>query len=353
MIRVLIADDSAFMRHMVTKLLTADPEITVVGAARDGEEALELVAREQPDVLTLDVEMPRLDGLSVLERLMAQHPLPVVMLSALTQEGSTTTIRALELGAYDFVPKPSGSVSLDIQNVAETLLAKVKSAARVERSRLGRRPLPAAPASAGKAPLPARESGLPRVIFALGASTGGPAALVRVVPRLPAGIDAALVIVQHMPPLFTKSLATRLDQLSAFRVKEAEPGDRLTAGLALVAPGDYHLTLDRAGRVGLHQGPRMHGVRPAVDVTFEALAAHFGARVTAAVLTGMGSDGAEGALQIRRAGGWVVAQDEASCVVYGMPRATVERGGADRVVPIDEVAPALLELAGLGASRAA
>lgn len=338
-IRVLVVDDSAFMRHTITRHLTDDDSIEVVGTAKDGVDALAKVQELRPDVVTLDVEMPRLDGLATLRRMMAEHPVPVVMLSSATQEGAATTIQALELGAVDFVPKPSGSVSVDLYKVKEQLLAAIHraSVSRVAPPRLPR-PLPR---RNGHRP-PASATAFEKVVV-IGCSTGGPRALHQVMPALPADIPAAILIVQHMPPGFTHSLAERLNDQCHVRVKEAQAGDALAPGLALLAPGDYHMTVDAQGRIRTNRGPAVHGVRPSVDVTMQSVVKAYGERTIGVILTGMGTDGSLGAALIHEAGGRVIAEAEATCVVYGMPRAVVEAGAADRVVPLHKVARAILE----------
>ncbi len=335
-IRVLVVDDSAFMRYTITKYLTADPEIEVVGQARDGLDALEKVATLRPDVVTLDVEMPRMDGLTALRRIMREHPVPVVMLSSLTQRGAYTTIQALMRGAVDFVPKPTTGV--DIGTVADELIAKVKVAAR---SRLADASAGEPVSSGAKGGVRPFHRGDPLVV--IGASTGGPRALQQVLSKLPGDFPAAVAIVQHMPPGFTQSLAQRLNECSSLTVQEAADGDRLAQGLALLAPGDFHLRFRDAHRVALDHGPRRNHVRPAVDVTMESAAEHHGAAVIGVVLTGMGSDGREGARRIKAAGGRVIAEDESTSVVYGMPRSVVEAGLADEVVPLPEIASVIVE----------
>jgi two-component system, chemotaxis family, protein-glutamate methylesterase/glutaminase len=341
-IRVLVVDDSAFMRRVISDAIGAEPDMDVVGVAANGLDALVKIEQLQPDVVTLDVEMPVMDGLTALRHLMARYPRPVVMLSSLTQAGAVTTVRALTIGAVDFVAKPSGTISLDFGRVRGELISKVRQAAgtRVRAwaavPRSGLRALPATaprPAAPGARPL--------EHLVVIGASTGGPRALGTLVPTLPANDQTAYVIVQHMPAGFTASLAERLDAGSALQVREARAGDRLLPGTALVAPGDFHVRIDRAGKVVLDQGPRVHGVRPSVDVTLASAAQHFGGRVVAAVLTGMGQDGAQGALSVRQAGGRVLAEDESTCVVYGMPRAVVERNAAHQVVRLDGMGAAI------------
>ncbi len=357
-IRVLVVDDSAFMRRIISEMILSQPDMEVAGTARDGAEGLEKAASLHPDVVTLDVEMPRMDGLTALSRLMEENPRPVVMVSSLTQANAEATVRALAMGAVDFVPKPSGAISLDMHRQREELLCKVRAAARVPRDRLLRfarggpgRGRPHATlagvtrAAADVPPAAGRKypGGLTRVVV-IGSSTGGPSALMEVVPRLSADFPAGLLLVQHMPAGFTRSLAQHLDQMSALPVREAAPGDVLCDGSCLVAPGGYHLILHRDATVSLDDGPPQHGVRPAVDVTLESVADTWGPGAVVAILTGMGFDGARGALKIKRSGGQVLAQDEASCVVYGMPRAVVEIGAADRVVPLGEIADTLSRL---------
>jgi two-component system chemotaxis response regulator CheB len=343
-IRVLVVDDSAFMRRVISEAITAAPDMEVAGQAINGLDALIKVEQTQPDVVTLDVEMPEMDGLAALRHLMARYPRPVIMLSSLTQAGAVTTIRALTIGAVDFVAKPSGSISLDFHQVRDELIQKIRTAAQARIHA----PLPHLPANPAPRRLPTvptarRATGPFDTLVAIGTSTGGPRALSTVVPGLVDDGRTAYLIVQHMPAGFTRSLAERLDSTSCLHVREAEQGDRLAAGTVLVAPGDYHLQLSAGGAVQLFQGPRVHGVRPSVDVMLESVAQHFGARVVTAILTGMGVDGADGAVAVRAKGGFVIAEDEATCVVWGMPRAVAERGAANRVVRLEHVSTAIAE----------
>lgn len=355
-IRVLIVDDSAYMRFTLGKALSAHPGLEVVGAAHDGQEALELIPKLQPDVITLDVEMPRLDGLSTLRQIMARWPRPVIMLSSLTTEGARETILALTWGAVDFVAKPA--TKANVAAIMDEVIAKIQAAAQ---ARVRARP----PALTSFAPSPLstdgsqpgsgegvggrgrRESKSTRPlrlrdrVVVIGASTGGPGALHTVIPDLPADLPAAVLIVQHMPVGFTRSLAERLDSVSALAIKEAAPGDALEVGRALLAPGGFHMTVDENGRIALNQNPAVHGVRPAVDVTMASVAQRYGAATIGVVLTGMGRDGTNGALLIRSAGGQVIAEDESTCVVWGMPRSVVEAGAADVVVPLPQMATAI------------
>jgi two-component system chemotaxis response regulator CheB len=340
-IRVLLVDDSAFIRYTVTKYLETDPDIKIVGSARDGLEALSQIPKLKPDVVVLDVEMPRMDGLTALKRIMVECPTPVVMLSALTQRGARTTIQALMRGALDFVTKPDAKVN--IHTVIEDLSAKIKAAAGV-RSTTWRLPTvetktKITPTKRGPRPLHKEDT-----VVVIGASTGGPRALQTILSNLPADLAAAILIVQHMPPGFTRSLAQRLNEASPLIVQEAADGDRLARGVVLLAPGNFHLRFKRIRQVALDQGPRRHHVRPAVDVTMESAVEYHGKNVIGVVLTGMGQDGTDGAGQIKIAGGKVIAEHESTSVVYGMPGSVVRAGLADRVVPLPRVGATLVEL---------
>lgn len=349
-IRVLVVDDSAYMRYVISKELSSDPMVEVVGMASDGIDALQKIAQLRPDVVTMDLEMPRLDGLAALERIMREEPVPVILLSSWSQEGAAVTIRALELGAADFVPKPSVVQASSSGGIWQQLLMKVKAAGGLKARPLGERiqggQQPArevqGPAAQSLSPARPRPCRADRVVV-VGTSTGGPRALFEVVPRLPADLPAAVLLVQHMPPGFTRSLAQRLNDVSALEVREAAEGDSVEAGLALLAPGDLHMTVRRGCRIALEKSPPVHGVRPSVDVTMESAASIYGASTLGVVLTGMGTDGTSGAIAIRRAGGFVMAEDEATCVVYGMPRSVWEAGAADRVVRLEAMAGAIVD----------
>jgi two-component system chemotaxis response regulator CheB len=337
-VRVVIVDDSLFMRAAIKKLLTSDARFDVVGEAKDGRDAVEKVQALRPDVCTMDFNMPNLDGAGAVREIMRIHPTPVVMLSAHTREGAKETFEALAAGAVDFLAKPSGEVSAEMAKVGVALREKVAAAAHA-------RPMPMI-----HAPRPAAQPRIttPRAvgivgpkIVVVGISTGGPAALGRFLPRFPADTSLALVIVQHLPAGFTAALAERLDGMCAIRVREAADGDRPEAGLALVAPGDRHLEVLPDGTLRTNEDPEVNGVRPSADVTMLAAAAVFGRRAVGVVMTGMGKDGAEGMRAIKAAGGATLVQDEASSVIWGMPRACVEAGCADRVVPLDALADAV------------
>ncbi len=332
-IRVLVVDDSAFMRKMVTEILMRDSSICVIGQARDGAEALLKIETLRPDVVTLDIEMPVMDGITALSEIMQRFPTPVLMLSSLTQMGAEATLKCLDIGAVDFIGKPSGAISLDIDKISTDIIAKVKAAsgAQIAAKRPARevRKLNNEPARSTKDKISA---------LMIGSSTGGPRALQQVIPLLPANLGVPIVIVQHMPVGFTKSFAARLDQTSAFTAREAVDGDRLQPGLILVAPGGRHLVFDSNGVAKLTEEPPIHGVRPAVDVTLFSLCALYGANLMAVILTGMGKDGARAMKQLSDKGGLTVAEDESSCVVYGMPKAAVDLGAVRSLLPLSEIA---------------
>lgn len=336
-IRVLVVDDSAFARHVISRQLQTDPEIQVIDHARDGLEALDKVRSLRPDVITLDVEMPNLNGLAALERIMIECPTPVIMLSTLTGRGTDATIQALELGAVDFFLKASTVNPTGSEGTGELIL-KVKTAARVNVTR------PVRPVSRPSAPTTRRPSGsVARDVVIVGSSTGGPRALYTLIPSIPADIPAALLLVQHMPPGFTKALAGRLDTLSQIEVKEAQEGDVLRTGQAFMAPGGYHMVLKKNATVDLNQSPPVCGVRPAVDVTMASAVAVYGSSVTGVVLTGMGSDGTRGSGLIKEAGGLVMVEDASTCTIFGMPRSIIEAGYAEYILPLPEIAGKLYD----------
>ena len=337
-VRVLVVDDSAFMRFAISQQLNEDPDLLVVGAASDGREALRLIPALQPDVVTLDVEMPRLDGLSTLREMMKTCPRPVIMFSSLTQAGAAETIQALMLGAVDFIPKPGNR--LDIRAAMAEMSAKIKTAARARvKPSVARVLVTTTHPTLPEKPVRPYTKTTPPIL--IGASTGGPGALNEIVPALPANLPSPVVIVQHMPAGFTRSLAERLNSISSLKVKEAEPGDVLLAGQVLLAPGGFHMTFDEHERVELNQKPAVHGVRPAVDVTLNSLIQRFGKNLLAVILTGMGSDGSHGAALLHSAGGRVIAEHESTCVVWGMPRSVVEAGAADVILPRPQIARAI------------
>ncbi|MGE0321947.1 MAG: chemotaxis response regulator protein-glutamate methylesterase [Polyangiaceae bacterium] len=354
--RVLVVDDSAFMRGAVARLIDSDPRFEVVGQARDGEEAVRMARELSPDVISMDFNMPRLNGAQATRAILAERAVGIVMLSAHTKEGAEETLDALGAGAVDFVPKPGGEVSTNLSEIKDVLLSKLAAAGGAnlkalsalssnraeteEAPPVSTRSLPPGGSRRPDATRP-MPSGL-RVI-AIASSTGGPAALTRVVPRLDLR-GSALVIVQHMPEGFTRALADQLSQLSPFKVQEATGGEQLREGVALVAPGGFHLQVERGGIVRLTSGPPVHGVRPAADVTLKSVGEAFGPRAVGVVLTGMGRDGALGLASLKAAGGRTLAQDQASSVVYGMPKAAAELGVVDEVVALERVAATVTRL---------
>lgn len=339
-LRVMVVDDSAFMRFSIIQQLNEDPEIQVVGSASNGREALRLIPQLQPDVITLDVEMPHLDGLSTLREIMKDFPCPVIMVSSLTKEGASETIQALMLGAVDFIAKPDNR--LDIRIAMTEIITKIKLAAKARVKQTLPNLLKIAPSTAASQPEKAiRPYSRQAPVILIGSSTGGPGALSEILPMLPSSLPSPIVIVQHMPVGFTRSLSERLNTISQLKVKEAEPGDSLLAGQVLVAPGGFHMTFDEDERVALNQKPTVHGVRPAVDVTLNSMNRHFGKNMVGVILTGMGSDGAIGMSILHSAGGYVIAEHESTCVVWGMPRSVVEAGAADAVLPRPQIAKAI------------
>jgi two-component system chemotaxis response regulator CheB len=336
-IRVLVVDDSALVRQRVRRHLETDPELHVVDTAHDGLDALVKVERLQPDVVTMDVEMPTMDGLSALRLLMARFPRPVVMLSSATDHGTQATVQALALGAVDYIAKPEAT-DPDVSSFASTLITTVKRASQARVRRTAR----VAPTETTFPTSSLRHTpeGGPERLLVIGASTGGPRALAELLGALPGDLDCTVIVVQHLPEGFTRSLAERLDQVGALTVREAIDGEDLQTGVVLVAPGGRHLTLVR-DRVALDARPRRHGVRPSIDTTLESAAATFGPSALAVVLTGMGQDGSEGTGAIKAAGGRVLVEAEESCVVFGMPHAVIKAGFADDVLPLAAIPAAV------------
>ncbi|HDS1802066.1 TPA: chemotaxis response regulator protein-glutamate methylesterase [Pseudomonas putida] len=371
-VKVLVVDDSGFFRRRVSEILSADPTIQVVGTATNGKEAIDQALALKPDVITMDYEMPMMDGITAVRHIMQRCPTPVLMFSSLTHEGARVTLDALDAGAVDYLPKNFEDISRNPDKVKQMLCEKVHTISRSNR-RLGSyaRPAPVAapvpasspaPASSFASPAPARPGAPARAavpapaashspapkrkpykLVAIGTSTGGPVALQRVLTQLPANFPAPIVLIQHMPAAFTKAFAERLDKLCRISVKEAEDGDMLRPGLALLAPGGKQMMIDGRGTVKILPGDERLNYKPCVDITFGSAAKSYCDKVLSVVLTGMGADGREGARLLKQGGSTVWAQDEASCVIYGMPMAIVKANLADAVYSLDEIGKHLVE----------
>ena len=359
-VKVLVVDDSGFFRRRVSEILSSDPNIQVIGTAINGREAIDQALALKPDVITMDYEMPMMDGITAVRQIMQRCPTPVLMFSSLTHEGARVTLDALDAGAVDFLPKNFEDISRNPAKVKQLLCEKIHTISRSNR-RYGSTPsatpsvpplarnvsapaglTTAAPRTAAPAPAPAPRRKSYRLV-AIGTSTGGPVALQRVLTLLPAGFPAPIVLIQHMPAAFTKAFAERLDKLCKIHVKEAEDGDLLRPGLALLAPGGKQMMVDGRGAVRILPGDERLHYRPCVDVTFGSAAKAFGDKVLAVVLTGMGADGREGARMLKQSGSQVWSQDEASCVIYGMPMAVVKANLSDAVYDLDEIGRHLSE----------
>ena len=369
-VKVLVVDDSGFFRRRVSEILSADPSIQVVGTATNGKEAIDQALALKPDVITMDYEMPMMDGITAVRHIMQRCPTPVLMFSSLTHEGARVTLDALDAGAVDFLPKNFEDISRNPDKVRQLLCEKVHSISRSNRrvgaystpaptpapapapapsgsfnpapARSAPAPVPtrSAPASASSSPAPKRKA---YKLVAIGTSTGGPVALQRVLTQLPANFPAPIVLIQHMPAAFTKAFAERLDKLCRISVKEAEDGDILRPGLALLAPGGKQMMIDGRGAVKILPGDERLNYKPCVDITFGSAAKSYGDKVLAVVLTGMGADGREGARLLKQGGSAIWAQDEASCVIYGMPMAIVKADLADAVYGLDDIGRHLVE----------
>jgi two-component system chemotaxis response regulator CheB len=350
-VRVLVVDDSALMRKLIPQIIERDPSIHVVGTAMDGSFALKKIAELKPEVVTLDLEMPRMDGMETLRQIMRRHLVPVIVVSAHSTQGAASTFKALSLGAFDFVAKPKDAMAAQMEDVAGELIAKIKAAAQAKV------PHPHDITSLDccrPVQKPPRPRIAPRNVIAIGVSTGGPNALQYMLPQLPGDFPGSLVIVQHMPEGFTDMFARRLDECCAIDVKEAKSGDMLIAGRALICPGNRHMKVRRMPlgyTVVLSEDERVNGHRPSVDVLFRSVAQELGSAAVAVLMTGMGEDGAEGMGAVKAAGGLTIAQTELSCVVYGMPKAAIERGYATRIVPLDAMANTLQSPCVLEAGR--
>ncbi|MBP7735198.1 MAG: chemotaxis response regulator protein-glutamate methylesterase [Spirochaetes bacterium] len=350
-IKVLVVDDSTLVRKIVTDSLESDPMIKVIGAADNGEMAVKLAKELNPDVITMDIEMPVMDGLTALRTIIATNPKPVIMLSVFTKHGAEETFKALEYGAVDFIPKPSSMVSLSLNDISELLRTKVKS---VSKSKVDSKETPVDKRPAGapavradiKAAAPILKKTASTRIVGIGTSTGGPAALIQVFTNIPPDFPSSILVVQHMPEGFTKAFAERLDLMSQLKVKEAQDMDQVLPGCAFVAPGNKHIALEEKNNnryVRVFDGEKVSGHRPSIDVLFNSLADTAGKNTVAVIMTGMGRDGADGITRIKKTGGKTIAQNEETSVVYGMNRVAVEKGGIDDVVPLSEIPKKIVE----------
>lgn len=347
-IKVMVVDDSAFMRKVIGDIITAQPDMRVVATARNGQEALKLIKTVDIDVITMDVEMPIMNGLQALEKIMSEDPLPVIMLSSLTQRGADATMKALCLGAVDFISKPSGTMG--INNTAGEITRKIKIAAAT-RYRLRKQSVQPIIKKTKPIKTAISANDTPGKLVLIGTSTGGPKALHEVIPKLPGNLGAAVLVVQHMPSGFTRSLAERLDRLSSLRVKEAEDGERILRGCVYIAPGDFHLKVRRSAdssnrrlMVNLTQDNLVSGHRPSVDAMLDSVVNEYWSKIITVIMTGMGQDGAKGASWVKSKGGKVIAEDSSTCIVYGMPKAVIETGNADKILPLQNIANAIAEM---------
>ena len=371
-VKGLVVDDSGFFRRRVSEILSADPNIMVIGTATNGREAIDQVLALKPDVVTMDYEMPMMDGITAVRNIMQRCPTPVLMFSSLTHEGARVTLDALDAGAVDFLPKNFEDISRNPEKVKQLLCEKVHSIARSNHRSMARLTTPSAAPAAAHTPAPAvrtppsaavaRPASTPTSatpapaarhsvavkhkayrLVAIGTSTGGPVALQRVLTQLPANFPVPIVLIQHMPAAFTKAFAERLDKLCKISIKEAEEGDILRPGLALLAPGGKQMMIDNRGTVRILPGDERVNYKPCVDITFGSAARTYHDKVLAVVLTGMGADGREGARLLKQGGSQVWAQDEASCVIYGMPMAVVKANLTDAILPLDDIGRHIVE----------
>ena len=349
MIRVLIVDDSTFFRKLLKDILIKDEELVVVGEAKNGKEALRMIPLLKPDLITLDIEMPIMDGITTLKHISKDYRIPVVMLSSLTTEGATMTLRALEEGAVDFIPKPTNIFSISEEDLRIEILSKIKTAAKCN---LSSKPFmfQHKKAISPKKLSPIAKDSNFEYIVAIGTSTGGPRALQEVIPILPQNINGSILIVQHMPPKFTKSLADRLNSLSEVYVKEGEEGDKLNRGWGYIAPGDYHMRVVKDGKdyvIKLDKEERVKGLRPSVDVLMESVANLEGINKVGVIMTGMGSDGSDGIIKMKKSNSYTLAQDEESSTVFGMPKAAIKTNCIDKVISLSQIANEITRIVGV------
>lgn len=355
-VRVLIVDDSTFMRKVLQSIIATDPQLEIVGEARDGREAIAMNESLRPDVISMDIMMPHVDGLQATEQIMSSNPRPILIVSSEAREGADATLRALELGAIDFVPKPSSGIDLDMNSIRDEICRKLKVAARVRvvrnarnagvehaRGTLANSPYAKnAPSNGNGSHAHAGVNANGRhPIVVLAASTGGPQTLMQLVPAIPRDFLGSILLVQHMPGTFTAQFSRQLAEVASVAVKEASHGEELRPGMLYVCPGSHHLRITGSGRIELQEGERINGYRPCADLTMESAAAYAGPMCVGVVLTGMGGDGARGAQAVKAAGGHVIAQDENTCVIFGMPAEAIKTGAVDQVLAVDAIPGAL------------
>lgn len=342
-IKLMIVDDAAYFRFILTKFFGEDSDIEIIATAKNGLEAIEKLKTITPDVITMDIEMPKMNGIELLKYVMSTNPIPTIMLSSLTPESTDVTIRSLQYGAIDFINKDAVKLSTDTKKISKTLLEKVKIAATAKVKKINLEDVKKVGIVTAKTK-PTSFKITKAQVVAIGCSTGGPKALNQLIPLLPNNLPVGILIVQHMPEHFTKSLANRLNESSRIVVKEAEDGDLVLPGRVLIAPGGFHMEITKNYTVRLTKAKPVNHVRPSVDVLYDSLIDVYKENITAVVLTGMGQDGADGALKIKNAGGKVLVEDQSTCTIYGMPKAVVDRGAANKTIPLDKMANEIIKI---------
>lgn len=340
--RVLIVDDSGVMRKMLSDIVNQDEELIVVGTAANGIEAIQQVESLRPDVITMDINMPKMDGILAVEHIMKSSPTPIVMISSATQYGAEATLKALELGAVDFITKPSGDISLDIDDLQKEIISKVKVASKIKVVRIVNKPLKSVVRLKGLSYSKTKINSDILHVVVIGCSTGGPHALNEILSKLPSWFPWPILIVQHMPEKFTKELAKQLNQKVELKTLEAQDGDKIKGGTIYIAPGSSHMRVVSHGLIHLSRGEKINGYRPCIDVTMKSVSEVFGKYAIGVLLTGMGSDGAQGLYEIKQAQGTTIVQDESTSAVFGMPKAAIELGCVDYVVPLPLIAKQLM-----------
>ena len=345
MIRVMVVDDSPLVRKIASDILNEDPGIEVIATAANAEFAIQKIPKIKPDVITMDIEMPGMGGLEAIKKIMIENPIPIIVLSAFAKRGAELTLQALENGAADFITKPVGSLSGGIDRVSKELKEKVKNVAKIDIKKLNNQMQIENKAFAGKIERALLKRGIYEIV-AIGTSTGGPVALKTVLQGFPENFPVGIVVVQHMPPVFTKAFAERLDSICQIQVKEAQDGDSILPGTALIAPGDFHMTVTNFNNnphVLLHKWEPVSGHRPSVDVLMHSVAREYSNKAIGVIMTGMGKDGAEGIHELKKRGGWIIAQDQETSVIFGMNREVVKNGDADEIIPVNEISKRIIE----------